>query len=507
MRQFLLIKRNLSHVCKLKPYKDTKWLMPDGNPTGIYIYSCVAGDRVPVILKDPTIATWYSCGPTVYDSTHIGHASCYVKLDIIQRILKSFFNIKLVSAIGITDIDDKIIKKSQQLKTDYQTIAKQYEQEFWLDMANLNVDKPMIIARVSEHINSIENFIKNLIDSNMAYVVEDSSVYFDTSKFPLYGKLQQVQENGEPSDEFKRNKMDFVLWKGQKPGQPSWKTSWGEGRPGWHIECSAMVSKLFGSQLDFHAGGIDLKFPHHENEEAQSCAFHNTNQWANYWIHVGHLNLKDIKMSKSIQNTISIPSLLEKYSADTFRMACLLSNYKHPMEYSDDMMKMAQDIVMKIKFFLKDSNVYVNKTMSDRATYNYKLLNELQMTEERNLEALKADFDTATCVNSLLNLISSANTTIKLNKNEYCPVSVTLIANYIVDMLTKFGLKLVDSSEENISSSVVDTLVDFRHLVRKNAIQGKNKELLTACDIVRDRMKCVKIQINDSDTPSWIYVK
>lgn len=500
--------RTLSHICSLKPYKETKWLMPNGNPIGIYVYNCIAGQKVPVILNDPTIATWYSCGPTVYDSAHIGHACCYVKIDILQRILKSFFNVKLVTAMGITDIDDKIIKKAKETNTDFRVVAKNYEHEFWLDLTSLNIEKPMIITRVSDYMQTIQQFVEKLVDSNMAYITNDGSVYFDTSKYPSYGKLQNMQESGEPISADKQNKMDFALWKGFKPGEPSWETSWGKGRPGWHIECSAMVSKVFGSQIDFHAGGIDLQFPHHENEEAQSCAFHNTRQWANYWIHVGHLNLKDVKMSKSLQNVITVPKLLENYTADTFRMACLMSNYRYPMEYSDEAMKTAESVLNKFKFFLKDVSVYVNNSDSDCGDYNDKLLGELQKTEENNIEALKSDFDTASCINSLLNLVIATNKIIKADSKVYYPVPVILTAYYITDVLTKFGLKLHDSSEKNISNSLIDTLVEFRHSIRQNALQQKDKNLLSACDTVRDKMRAMKIQINDSNKiPSWIITK
>lgn len=509
MKIISVFHRKLSHVCRLKPYKETKWLMPNGNPTGLYVYNCVADQKVPVILNDPHIATWYSCGPTVYDSAHIGHASCYVKLDIVQRILKSFFNIKLVTAMGVTDIDDKIIKKANETKTDFRALAKQYEHEFWLDMASLNVEKPMIITRVSEHINSIESFIKKIIDSEMAYIAKDGSVYFNTSKFPSYGKLQKMQDSGEPLDGYKRNKMDFALWKGHKPGEPSWEASWGIGRPGWHIECSAMVSKIFGSQLDFHAGGIDLQFPHHENEEAQSCAFHNTLQWANYWIHVGHLHTKgDTKMSKSLQNTISIPNLLELYSADTFRMACLMSNYRYPMEYSDELLKTAEETLKKIKFFLKDVSVYVNSNATQSGEYRDKLLDNLQTVEDANIEFLKSDFDTASCINNLLSLIASTIKVIKMHDNEFYPVPVILIAEYISNVLNKFGLTLKEISQDNVSNNLIDTLVDFRHTVRLNALSRKDKELLSACDTIRDKMKSIKVQINDSNkAASWVLVK
>lgn len=503
--------RRLSHVCTLKPYKETRWLMPNGNPIGAYVYNCVANEKVPVILSDPHIATWYSCGPTVYDSAHIGHASCYVKLDIIQRILKSVFKIKLVTAMGITDIDDKIIRKGLATNTHFTAIAKQYEHEFWLDMSALNVEKPLIITRVSEHINSIESFVKGLIDSNMAYVAGNDSVYFDTSKFPSYGKLQTMQESGEPSDEAKRNKMDFAVWKGYKEGEPYWDVSWGKGRPGWHIECSAMVSKVFGSQLDFHAGGIDLRFPHHENEEAQSCAFHNSRQWANYWIHVGHLHIKDdVKMSKSLKNTISIPNMLNSYSSDIFRMACLLSRYRYTMEYSDGMMKNAESVLNKFKFFLRDAVAYVNNNdQKASGDYKDKLLQNLQKVEDANFEAIKTDFDTAFCINSLLNLVTDTNKFIKGESKDYYPVPIMLIAEYITTLLTQFGLKLQETSQDNsLPNSIIDSLVEFRHTVRLNAISSKNKELLNACDIVRDKMKSMRVQINDSNkTPSWVFTK
>lgn len=501
--------RRLSHVCTLKPYKETKWLMPNGNPIGAYIYNCVAGEKVPVILNDPHIATWYSCGPTVYDSAHTGHASCYVKLDIIQRILKSFFNIKLVTAMGVTDIDDKIIKKANETKVSYKAVAKQYEQEFWLDMSSLNVERPMLILRVSEHTESIEKFVKKLLESDAAYVAKDGSVYFDVNKFPAYGKLEKMQETAEGTSHEKRNEMDFALWKGHKPGEPCWDTPWGQGRPGWHIECSAMVSKVFGSQIDFHAGGIDLRFPHHENEEAQSCAFHNTRQWANYWVHVGHLQVKgDTKMSKSLQNTISIPNLLQDYSSDTFRMACLMSNYRYSMEYSDEMMKTAESLMKKIKFFLKDALVYVNDSSRANGDYDKKLLSELQKAELTILEALRSDFDTATCINTLMHLISDANKIIKMDSETYFPVPIILIAEYVTNILTKFGLKVQEASEEIVSNVLIDTLVEFRHTVRKNALASKNKDLLIACDLVRDSMKSMKVQINDSNkTPSWALVK
>lgn len=509
MLKSAILKRNLSHICKHKPYKETKWMMPCGNPTGLYVYNCVANDKVPVLLKQPHIATWYSCGPTVYDSAHIGHASCYVRLDIIQRILKSFFNVKLITAMGVTDIDDKIINKANSIKVDFRTVAKQYEHEFWSDMVSLNIEKPLITTKVSDYIPAIEQFVKTLITADMAYAANDGSVYFDTSKYDNYGKLQKMPNSDEPKSKDKKNDMDFALWKGYKEGEPFWNTSWGKGRPGWHIECSAMVSKLFGSQLDFHAGGVDLQFPHHENEEAQSCAFHNTKQWANYWIHVGHLHVKgDTKMSKSLKNTISISSLLEKYSADTFRMACLMSHYRYPMEYSTEFMDTAEIVLSKFKHFFKDAHVYVNDSTKNNGAYCDTLLNEMQKIEETVIDALKDDFDTSSCINNLMTLITKANKIIKSDSSEYFPVPVMLISELIYQTLTKFGLSLQEITKQDLSSSLIDTLVEFRHSVRLNALSNKEKFLLQECDIVRDKLKSRKIQINDSGkVSSWIWAK
>lgn len=506
--KILFSSRRLSHVCKLKPYKETKWLMPNGNPTGLYIYNCVANEKVPIILNDPHIATWYSCGPTVYDSAHIGHASCYVKLDIIQRILKSFFNVKLITAMGVTDIDDKIIKKANETNTDFRTVVEQFEHEFWFDMSSLNIEKPLIITKVSDNIPTIESFVQHLIDSDSAYVGSDGSVYFDTSKYKNYGKLEKMQISEESKSKDKRNEMDFAVWKGHKPGEPAWDVSWGRGRPGWHIECSAMVSKVFGSQLDFHAGGIDLRFPHHENEEAQSCAFHNIRQWANYWVHVGHLHVKgDTKMSKSLKNTISVPSLLKSCSADAFRMACLMSHYRYSMEYSDNVVDTAKDILKKFRHFLKDAHAYVNDSTKDNGQYCDDLLDDVQNVENVVVEALKDDFDTATCISTLLTLISNTNKVMKTDSSYY-PVPVILVSEYVTQVLRQFGLQLEDATKHDISTSLVDSLVEFRHMVRLNALSRKDKELLLACDIVRDKMKTFNIEIKDSNKgSSWVSSK
>lgn len=221
------------------------WTLPTGHDTGIKIYNCVTKTKVPLIVQDQNLTKWYSCGPTVYDSSHIGHGACYTKLDIIQNILKKYFKLNLVTVMNITDIDDKIIKRSNELKLSTTQIANKYEKEFFSDLSLLQVQKPDIIVRVSENINLIIKFIDQLNKKNYAYKSGDS-VYFDVTKYNNYGKLQNVGDITNNKTGLKKSSADFALWKGSKPDEPFWESPWGNGRPGWHIECSALATHLFG---------------------------------------------------------------------------------------------------------------------------------------------------------------------------------------------------------------------------------------------------------------------
>jgi cysteinyl-tRNA synthetase len=236
--------------------------------------------------------------------------------------------------LNITDIDDKIINRALANNKHYSEISKFYEKEFFEDLKKLNCQRPTIVLRVSEHINEIIGFIKNLVDKKLAYVTESGSVYFDSTKIET--KLFISNENALIMDEYakkveeKMNPTDFSLWKSKKvETEPSWQSPWGPGRPGWHIECSTLATIAFGKHLDIHSGGKDLIFPHHQNELTQCCAFHSVENWSSMWLHTGHLHLKnDVKMSKSLSNTISLKDLFTKYNSNQFRMFCLISPYR-----------------------------------------------------------------------------------------------------------------------------------------------------------------------------------
>lgn len=224
------------------------WKKPEGLHTGIKIYNCITKTKEPLILTNKHYLKWYTCGPTVYDSAHIGHASCYMKLDIIQQILKKYFKINLVTVMNITDIDDKIIKKATEIKSNFKIVANKYEKEFFEDLINLGISQPDIVLRVTDNINLIISFIRELEDKGFAYKAKDNSIYFDVTSFKSYGKLQNIgkEELEKKQSSVKKSAMDFVLWKIGQEGEPSWTSPWGNGRPGWHIECSTLASHLLG---------------------------------------------------------------------------------------------------------------------------------------------------------------------------------------------------------------------------------------------------------------------
>ncbi|CAH0384696.1 unnamed protein product [Bemisia tabaci] len=399
-----------------------KWARPvDGFPTEIRIYSSFTKELEPFILNEKGIVKWYSCGPTVYDKAHIGHACCYMKFDIIRRILEDFFNLKVHYIMGVTDIDDKIILKANVLRENFKTLAKLYEFEFFSDLRKLNILPPHTIARVSDHILEIQNCVDELMKKEVAYSAPDGSVYFDTQKYGCYGKLYWTPEENlsEPNSPHKKHPLDFALWKGMKPNEPFWETPWGCGRPGWHIECSVMASKYFGSQIDIHSGGIDLLFPHHENEEAQCCAYHNISQWVNYWIHSGHLFLKGTtKMSKSLENTIDVDECLEKYTPNDFRFMCLLSRYRNSLEYESDIMNKAISLRKKFGTFLENTSDFIRSLHNQGNVDEVKLFKALQETEENVRSALANDFNTVRAMSLLTDIVSLTNNMIQAESSE-----------------------------------------------------------------------------------------
>jgi cysteinyl-tRNA synthetase len=309
----------------------------------------------------PNRVNMYVCGITVYDRCHLGHARSMVSFDVIVRFLRaSGYQVKYVR--NITDIDDKIIQRASEQNIPIETLTAQNIQAMNEDAAALGLLTPDAEPKATEHVEEIIALIQRLVEKQLAYVAENGDVYFEVARFSSYGKLSQqdiqalIAGSRIEITEAKRSPLDFVLWKKAKAGEPAWPSPWGEGRPGWHIECSAMSMAELGEQFDIHGGGIDLQFPHHENEIAQSEGA-TGHQFANYWMHAGLLQINDEKMAKSLGNFLTIESVLKQYPAEVVRYFLLSSHYRSVLSYSDDALKQAHKALLRLYQSLKDQPI------------------------------------------------------------------------------------------------------------------------------------------------------
>lgn len=351
----------------------------------------------------------YVCGPTVYDDCHIGHARAYISFDIIVRYLK-FSGYDVTYVRNITDVDDKIINKANAEKKDFGEIAERYTESFHKDMKNLGLLEPDIEPKASEHINDMQNFISGLMKKGAAYKSQ-GDVYFSVDAFKDYAKLSKRNlddmEAGARVEvsEIKKNPFDFALWKKAKEGEPSWDSPWGKGRPGWHIECSAMSSKYLGESFDIHGGGRDLIFPHHENEIAQSEAF-SGKPFAKYWIHNGFVNINKQKMSKSLGNTLTIDHLLSKFSVDAFKHFILSTHYRSPIDFTEEYMAESEKAVGRVYTFCQEAREILKGEKSANGESYEKFAGDLS-------EAMDDDFNSAKVIGLLFDQINKGFVVLK----------------------------------------------------------------------------------------------
>ncbi|XP_072512988.1 probable cysteine--tRNA ligase, mitochondrial isoform X1 [Salminus brasiliensis] len=536
MRPFLTLVRNAVSVGSSRAVcseAGSKWIKPAGYDTGIKAYNSLSKQKEPLVLAKEGVATWYSCGPTVYDHAHLGHACSYVRFDILQRILTRLFDINVTHVMVITDIDDKIIQRGLEENTSPLVLARMYEEEFKKDMMALKVVPPAVYMRVTENIPQIVAFIEGIISNGHAYATRQGDVYFDTKSIgSRYGKLVNFGNAAEaPGVRDKRDPRDFALWKASKPQEPYWESPWGRGRPGWHIECSTIASSVFGSQLDIHSGGIDLAFPHHENEIAQCEAFHKCDQWGNYFLHSGHLHLKGSseKMSKSLRNYITIKDFLQSYTANEFRLFCLLSKYRSGIDYSDASMSEARSTLFAISSFIHNAQAYMQGHLLCQTIQEDLLWERLSSTQASVRTALADDFDTPKTVDALMSLIYHGNCqlqpiTVKVDKTSRSPAVFGAMVAYIREIMDVLGVDLLDRKESGVADSsgvlhnVVEQLVHFRTKVRnfalsvddevpqdlQNSVQRQRKKppvdrvpLLETCDALRKNLVPLGVHIKD----------
>ncbi|MFA4701094.1 cysteine--tRNA ligase [Pyrococcus kukulkanii] len=359
----------------------------------------------------------YVCGPTVYDYPHLGHARTYIAFDVIRRYLEHK-GYTVLMVMNFTDIDDKIIRRANETGEDPKELAEKFIRIFLEDMQALKVKPADIYPRVTEHIEDIIKFIEKLKEKGYAYEGSDG-VYFEVQKFKNYGKLSGVKVEElrkgarvEPG-EGKKNPEDFALWKKAKPGEPKWESPWGEGRPGWHIECSVMSSKYLGENFDIHGGGNDLIFPHHENEIAQSeaCFGH---EWVHYWLHTGFVMVKGEKMSKSLGNFVTVRELLQRYSPEVIRFFVLQKHYRSPLDYTEEGLQHAKNNLERLYNTIENIRVAMERaeisyTWGEKEFKAYEAIREGRrkfyeaMDDDFNTaEALKAVFEVANAINKYL---------------------------------------------------------------------------------------------------------
>jgi len=357
----------------------------------------------------------YACGVTVYDHCHIGHARSAVVFDVIRRYLKyKGFDVTYVR--NFTDIDDKIINRAKQEDISWDAVAGKYTEEYYKDMEMLGVARADVEPKATEHIPEITSIVQGLIDKGFAYET-DGSVYFIVDKFPQYGKLSKRDKEEMVAgarvevDERKNNPLDFALWKRSKNGEPFWDSPWGPGRPGWHIECTAMSIKHLGESFDIHGGGADLLFPHHENEIAQSEAY-TGKPFAKYWVHNGFITIDKEKMSKSLGNFFTIKEVLDKYDPEVLRFFLLSTHYRSPIEFSDELLREAESSIDRYYTTVVRINDFLEKEYgtSRECSKAGKVFEEILLSFEKKFEeAMDDDFNTALALGHVFELVREAN--------------------------------------------------------------------------------------------------
>lgn len=426
----------------------------------------------------------YVCGPTVYNYIHIGNSRPIIVFDVLARYLKSIgYEVKFVQ--NFTDIDDKIIKKSIEEKVPFKDITEKYISAFLEDISKLNIIEGILRPRVSENIPEIIQMIENLIDNSYAYEL-NGDVLFDVHKYRDYGKLSNRtisnKENVEET-ETKKNVEDFALWKKKKEGEPYWDSPWSKGRPGWHIECSAMSEKYLGKNFDIHCGGLDLIFPHHENEIAQSiCSHCEKTTFANYWMHNGFVEINGEKMSKSLGNFITLHDILKKYEGNILRFFMLTSHYRKPINFSYENIEIAKKTLSSI-----EDTLYRYESISNTQNSNKEILKLIDKFNDKFKESLDEDLNTPAAISSIHDHIKDINKLI-LN-NGYIELK-NVVDNLRDKLVNILGVELNMVKNNKIEEQLIDLL----YRIRENARSNKNYEL---SDFIRDEL--FKIGIKTSD--------
>ena len=452
------------------------------------IYNTLTRQKEELVTLEPGVARIYACGPTVYNYIHIGNARPLCVFDVLRRYLEwRGYEVKFVQ--NFTDIDDKIIRRANEEGVGYQEIAARYIEEFWVDAKGLGVREATVHPKATENMEEIESLIAGLVEKGYAYRAANGDVYFRTHKFDEYGKLSHQPLDDLESGariavgEEKEDPMDFALWKAAKPGEPSWPSPWSDGRPGWHIECSAMARRYLGETIDIHCGGQDLIFPHHENEIAQSeCC--NGAPFARYWMHNGYINVDNKKMSKSLNNFFTVRDVAEQYGYEPIRFFLISSSYRSPINYNTAIIEQAKaslDRLYNCKSALEFAAGNAGEGDGDPA-----FAAALASRRDQFIAAMEDDLNTADAIAALFELVRDIN--VKLGAQP-ARADVAAASELFEELTGVLGL-LYDRKAELLDEDI-EALIEARTAARK----AKN---WAEADRIRDELTAKGIVLEDT---------
>ncbi len=453
------------------------------------IYNTMSRQKEELVPMTPGELKIYACGPTVYNYIHIGNARPICVFDVLRRYLE-YRGMKVTYVQNFTDIDDKIINKANEEHSDYLTVSRRYMEEYKKDAAGLNVRPATIHPLATENIDEIIAIISKLEEKGFAYAV-NGDVYFRTNKFSEYGKLshqplEELQAGARISvGDVKEDPMDFAVWKAAKPGEPYWESPWGHGRPGWHIECSAMVRRYLGETIDLHCGGQDLIFPHHENEIAQSeCC--NGVPFAHYWMHNGYINVDNKKMSKSLGNFFTVRDVAEKYGYEPIRYLMVSSHYRMPINYSVDIIEQCKASLERLYNCRDNLRFLLENAAEGQKEGEEEVFARMTQYRDQFIEAMDDDLNTADGLAALFGLAREINSSVNGDSSkELCQKALDLY----MELANVLGLLYVE--KDNSLDAEIEALIEKRTQARKN------RDWATA-DAIRDELKARHVVLEDT---------
>lgn len=480
----------------------------------IKIYNTLSRKKEKLRPLQDKLLKLYVCGITSYDYCHIGHARSALVFDMVVRYLR-YRGYKVIFVRNFTDIDDKIIARAAEQGVDSSELAEKFISEFYTDMDALGVMRPDLEPKATEHIDDMIGLIQELIDEGLAYA-SDGDVYYRVDKFPDYGmlsgrSLEDMQAGARIEvNARKEHPMDFVLWKGAKPGEPKWRSPWGEGRPGWHIECSAMSRKYLGETFDIHGGGKDLIFPHHENEIAQSMGA-NKKPFANLWMHHGFVTIKDEKMSKSLGNFLTIRDVLGQYSPEVLRLFIFSTQYRNPLDFSEAALQDAQSGLDRLYDCLAGIRG-IPDTVDGQSIIGAKDRKKIASLQQRFESAMDNDFNTAQALGLLFDAVKVLNKVTRMLQERPSADDVQLVRQGGAELQELAGLlgilqqdpeQYVQEKKEQLLNSIKLSEEEINLMIAQRNAARDEKDWSTS-DEVRDELLSHGIELHDGpDGTSW----